>query len=77
VPDNGEGIPGEGLANIFERFHHVDKSRPRATGGTVLGLTTAKYLVEAHNGKIAVQSKLGKGSCFTFTIPVSKCSLQS
>jgi signal transduction histidine kinase len=72
VSDNGEGIPSEELPNIFERFHRVDKSRSRATGGTGLGLTIAKYLVEAHNGKIAVESELGKGSRFTFTIPVSK-----
>ncbi|MCX6009542.1 MAG: ATP-binding protein [Chloroflexi bacterium] len=52
VSDNGEGIPGEDLTNNFERFHHVDKSRSRATGGTVLGLTIAKYLVEAHTVKL-------------------------
>ena len=50
----------------------MDKSRARATGGTGLGLAIAKSLVEAHKGKIAVQSKLGKGSRFTFTMPVSK-----
>lgn len=72
VSDNGEGIPGEELLNIFERFHRVDKSRSRATGGTGLGLTIAKYLVEAHGGKIAAESELGKGSRFTFTIPVPK-----
>jgi signal transduction histidine kinase len=72
VSDTGEGIPEEDMPNIFERFHRVDKSRSRATGGTGLGLTIAKYFVEAHNGKIKVQSKLGKGSRFTFTIPVSK-----
>jgi signal transduction histidine kinase len=72
VTDNGEGIPAEDLPNIFERFYRVDKSRDRATGGTGLGLTIAKRLVEAHGGKIEAQSKLGKGSRFSFTIPVSK-----
>jgi len=72
VEDTGEGIPAEDLPNVFERFYRVDKSRARATGGTGLGLAIAKYLVEAHNGKINVQSELGKGSCFSFTIPVSK-----
>ena len=72
VADTGEGIPAEDLPNIFERFYRVDKSRTRATGGSGLGLTIAKYLVEAHGGKIEVQSKLGKGSHFTFTLPVSE-----
>jgi signal transduction histidine kinase len=71
VTDNGEGISAKDLPNIFERFYRVDKSRARATGGTGLGLTIAKRLVEAHGGKIKVQSKPGKGSRFSFTIPVS------
>ena len=74
VTDTGEGIPAEDLPNIFERFYRVDKSRTRATGGSGLGLTIAKRLVEAHGGKIKVQSEMGKGSCFTFTIPVSEQS---
>ena len=70
VADTGEGIPAEDLPDIFERFYRVDKSRARATGGSGLGLTIAKRLVEAHGGKIEVQSEPGKGSCFTFTLPV-------
>lgn len=69
VSDNGEGIPSEDLPRIFERFHRVDKSRAKATGGSGLGLTITKRLVEAHGGKIEVQSELGKGTRFTFTIP--------
>jgi signal transduction histidine kinase len=72
VADTGEGIPAEDLPNIFDRFYRVDKSRARATGGSGLGLTIAKRLVEAHGGKIAVQSKLGKGSRFSFTLPVAE-----
>jgi len=72
VSDTGEGIPAEELPNIFERFYRVDKSRARATGGYGLGLTIAKRLVEAHGGKIEVQSEVGKGSRFTFTVPVSE-----
>ena len=72
VVDTGEGIPAEDLPNIFERFYRVDKSRTRATGGTGLGLTITRRLVEAHGGKIEAQSELGKGSRFTFTLPVSK-----
>ena len=71
VADNGEGIPADDLPNIFERFYRVDKSRSRATGGSGLGLTIAKYLVEAHGGKIRVQSEFGKGSCFSFTLPTN------
>lgn len=70
VTDTGEGIPLEDLPNIFERFYRVDKSRTRATGGSGLGLTIAKRLVEAHDGRIEAQSELGKGSRFTFTVPV-------
>ncbi|PJB50109.1 MAG: two-component sensor histidine kinase, partial [Chloroflexi bacterium CG_4_9_14_3_um_filter_45_9] len=71
VTDTGEGIPAEELPNIFERFYRVDKSRTRATGGSGLGLTIAKSLVEAHGGKIEVQSEIGKGSRFIFTVPAS------
>jgi len=71
VTDTGEGIPVEDLPNIFERFYRVDKSRARATGGTGLGLTIAKRLVEAHGGKIEAHSELGKGSRFAFTLPIA------
>ena len=71
ITDTGEGIPPEDLPNIFERFYRVDKSRTRATGGSGLGLTIAKRLVEAHGGKINAQSEPGKGSRFSFTLPVS------
>jgi signal transduction histidine kinase len=72
VSDTGEGIPAEDLPYIFERFYRVDRSRARATGGSGLGLTIAKRLVEAHGGTITVQSELGKGSRFSFTLPIAK-----
>lgn len=72
VTDTGEGIPAENLPDIFERFYRVDKSRTRATGGSGLGLTIARRLVEAHGGQIEVHSELGKGSRFSFTLPVSE-----
>jgi len=72
VSDTGEGIPREDLPNIFERFYRVDRSRTRATGGSGLGLTIARRLVEAHGGKIEARSKTGKGSRFSFTVPVSR-----
>jgi signal transduction histidine kinase len=72
VIDTGEGIPAEDLPNIFERFYRVDKSRTRATGGSGLGLTIAKRLVKAHGGKIKAQSEPGKGSRFSFILPISE-----
>ena len=72
VSDTGKGIPAEDLPHIFERFYRVDKSRARATGGSGLGLTIAKRLVEAHGGTMAVESRLGKGSCFSFTLPIGE-----
>jgi len=72
VTDTGEGIPAKDLPNIFERFYRVDKSRTRATGGSGLGLTIARRLVEAHGGKIEVQSEPGEGSRFSFTVPVAE-----
>ncbi len=71
VEDTGEGIPAEDLPFVFERFYRVDKSRTRATGGAGLGLAIAKSLVEAHGGEIQVQSQKGKGSRFSFTVPLA------
>jgi len=70
VGDTGEGIPAKDLPFIFERFYRVDRSRTRKTGGSGLGLTIAKRLVEAHGGTIDARSEPGKGSIFTFTIPI-------
>jgi signal transduction histidine kinase len=72
VVDTGEGIPTEHLPNVFERFYRADRSRARATGGSGLGLTIARYIVEAHGGSIGVESELGKGSRFTFTVPIAE-----
>jgi signal transduction histidine kinase len=72
VADTGEGIPPKDLPLIFERFYRVDKSRTRTTGGSGLGLTIAKRLVEAHGGTIEAKSEVGKGSSFTFTLPFLK-----
>jgi signal transduction histidine kinase len=69
VADTGTGIPADDLPYVFERFYRVDRSRVRATGGAGLGLTIAKRLVEAHGGTIGVESDLGKGSRFAFTLP--------
>ena len=71
VSDTGEGIPAEEVANIFERFHRVDKSRSRSTGGSGLGLTISRYIIEEHQGKLRAQSEPGKGSRFSFTLPLA------
>jgi len=69
VKDTGVGIPAEHLDRIFERFYVVDKSHSRKLGGTGLGLSIVKHIVLLHNGKIDVESKLGKGAKFTITLP--------
>ena len=71
VADQDSGIKPEELPQIFDRFYRVDPSRTRATGGSGLGLTIAKQLVEAHQGTIGVASKVGKGSCFYVELPLS------
>jgi signal transduction histidine kinase/ligand-binding sensor domain-containing protein len=72
VADTGIGIPEEKFERIFESFAQVEGSMDRVYGGTGLGLAVTKKLVELHGGKIWVESTPGKGSCFTFTLPVFK-----
>jgi histidine kinase len=72
VTDSGIGIAGEHLPLLFTRFYRVDKSRSRAGGGSGIGLTIAKHLVEAHGGRIWAESPgPGQGSTFTFTLPLA------
>ena len=72
ISDTGIGIAAEHLPLLFTRFYRVDKSRSRIGGGTGIGLTIAKHLVEAHGGRIWAESPgLGQGSTFTFTLPAT------
>ncbi|WP_026979134.1 sensor histidine kinase [Flavobacterium tegetincola] len=72
VKDNGEGIEKKNIPRLFERFYRVDKTGARTEGGSGLGLSIVKHIIEAHNGKIHVQSEFNKGSEFSFTIEKSK-----
>jgi signal transduction histidine kinase len=73
VKDTGIGIAAEHLSYVFDRFYRADRSRARVSGGSGIGLTIAKHLVEAHGGRIWVESPgEGKGSSFSFTLPVAK-----
>ncbi|MFB2918758.1 PAS domain S-box protein [Aerosakkonema funiforme] len=71
VKDCGRGIPAEKLETIFERFHQVDVSDSRKKGGTGLGLAICRSIVQQHGGSIWVESTLGEGSCFYFTLPIA------
>ncbi len=68
VSDNGMGIPEKDLPHIFEKFYRAENASSEAIGGTGLGLAIVKYIVEHHGGKLSVESRLGRGSTFTFTL---------
>jgi len=72
ITDNGEGIEKQNIPRLFERFFRVDKSGARSEGGSGLGLSIVKHIVEAHQEKIYIESEFGKGSEFSFTLEKQK-----
>lgn len=74
IEDTGLGIPPDDLTRIFERFYMVDKSRSKNLGGSGLGLSIVKHIVESHKGKIEISSNLGQGTHIIFKIPKSNPS---
>jgi two-component system phosphate regulon sensor histidine kinase PhoR len=72
VSDNGEGVKQEHLSRLFERFYRVDQSRSREQGGSGLGLSIVKHIIEAHNENILLKSTFGEGSEFSFTLEKAK-----
>jgi signal transduction histidine kinase len=71
ISDTGEGILPDDLPHVFDQFFRGEKSRSRETGGSGLGLTIARGIVEAHQGRIWVESQLDRGTCFSFILPAS------
>jgi signal transduction histidine kinase len=71
VADTGPGIQAEHLPRVFDRFYRVDEARSRDDGGTGIGLAIARSVVEAHGGRIWAESEPGRGSTFTFELPVA------
>lgn len=76
VLDNGSGIAEAEIGFVFDRFWRGDSSRTRATGGSGLGLSISRAIVEAHGGSIGVRSEQGKGSSFAVSLPASRMSTQ-
>jgi signal transduction histidine kinase len=77
VQDHGIGISHDDLPRIFDRFYRSSNSQTRHLAGTGLGLSIVKEIVEAHGGQVSVDSTLGAGSLFSFTLPSSPVATES
>jgi len=77
VKDTGEGIPPQHIGRVFERFYRVEKSRSREKGGTGLGLAIVKHILEGHSSRAEVSSEPGKGSIFSFKLPLAKVPVRT
>src|SRR6266545_5665025 len=73
IQDTGYGIPASDLPHIFERFYRVRNNGHDEIEGNGLGLAIVKSIVEQHGGNVSVESEIGKGSCFSFTLPLAIC----
>jgi len=69
VSDTGIGIPESSLPYIFDRFYRVDQARAREEGGSGLGLSIVKHIIEAHDGRVSVKSQIGSGTVLTLVMP--------
>ena len=77
IRDEGVGISDEDAKRIFDRFYRVDLSRTKATGGTGLGLAIVKRIVEIHNGKIEIDSKMNEGTEISIVLPIGDSVISS
>jgi two-component system phosphate regulon sensor histidine kinase PhoR len=77
VQDQGAGIAPEHLPRLTERFYRVDRSRSRETGGTGLGLAIVKHVAQRHGAELGIESKPGKGSCFSISFPPHRVRLRA
>ena len=77
VRDNGPGVPAVDLPRLAERFYRMDEGRSREQGGTGLGLSIVKHIVHLHGGQVRVESEMGKGAAFFFTLPRAEAPRQS
>jgi len=72
IQDNGPGLPLADYERVFDRFYRLDKARSREQGGVGLGLSIARWAIEAHGGRIELHSEPGKGSTFTIILPTDQ-----